>query len=76
MLLQERDFMIYGLWLGTVICLAGAILFSALGAIFAVVNTATNPVESAFGVSGLYVWNSVAGMAHHILFLSIPVVML
>jgi len=41
--------------------LAVALLTAVLTALFAVINTTTNPVEPIAGVFGLYVWNSIAG---------------
>ncbi|KAF2350744.1 hypothetical protein FHG87_018500 [Trinorchestia longiramus] len=49
-----------GLWVGTIACLSGGLLFALVGAIFAIVNTATTPVEAITGVTGLYVWNGLA----------------
>ena len=50
----------YGLWLSTIIMLGGAIAFTLVAAMFAILNTATTPVETIFGVLGLYVWNAIA----------------
>ena len=36
-------------------------LFAVLGAVFAVINTATTPVEAISGIPGLFVWNTAAG---------------
>lgn len=51
-----------GLWAGTIGCLAGGLLFSAVGAVFAIINTATSPVEAITGIPGLYIWNAVAAL--------------
>lgn len=40
-------------------------LFSFLGALFGVINVATNPINSLPGPTGLYVWNIAAGMWDH-----------
>jgi len=56
----DREFLLYGLWVATIACLAGALLFAGLSAVFAVVNTATTPIGTATGVPGLYLWNSLA----------------
>jgi hypothetical protein len=56
----DRDFLLYGLWVTAIACLAGALLFAALSAVFAVVNTATTPIGTVTGVPGLYLWNSLA----------------
>jgi uncharacterized integral membrane protein len=44
-----------------VLFLAVALLAGVLAAVFAVINTTTNPVEPIAGVFGLYVWNGIAG---------------
>lgn len=56
----DREFLLYGLWVATIACLAGALLFAGLSAVFAVINTATTPIGTATGVPGLYLWNSLA----------------
>jgi hypothetical protein len=56
----DREFLLYGLWVATIACLGGALLFAGLSALFAVVNTATTPIGTATGVPGLYLWNSLA----------------
>jgi ABC-type amino acid transport system permease subunit len=50
-----------GIWVSCLLFLAVALLAAVLTALFAVVNTTTNPVEPIAGVFGLYVWNSIAG---------------
>ncbi|KAJ4427945.1 hypothetical protein ANN_23957 [Periplaneta americana] len=57
---SDREFLLYGLWVAAIACLAGALLFAGLSAIFAVVNTATTPIGAVTGVPGLYLWNSLA----------------
>ena len=52
--------MSYGLWLSTIVMLGAAIAFTLVAAMFAILNTATTPVETVFGVLGLYVWNGIA----------------
>lgn len=56
------EFMSYGLWVGTISCLAIGMVFAVVGALFAVINTATTPVEFITGVPGLYIWNSMAAL--------------
>lgn len=61
MVLNEQPvFMDQGLWLATIVCLCFAMLWAIVGALFAVINTATTPVEWITGVGGLYVWNILA----------------
>ncbi|XP_076032804.1 uncharacterized protein LOC143020347 isoform X2 [Oratosquilla oratoria] len=55
-------FMDYGLWVATIASLAAGMLFAVVGALFAVINTATTPVEAITGVPGLYVWNTLAAV--------------
>jgi hypothetical protein len=57
---DDRNFMSYGLWISTIGCVCLAILFAVFSAVFALVNTATTPVEAITGIPGLYVWNSLA----------------
>ncbi|KAK7080840.1 hypothetical protein SK128_020131 [Halocaridina rubra] len=59
---QEPEFMSYGLWAGTIACLVIAMVFAVVGALFAVINTATTPVEAITGVPGLYLWNGMAAL--------------
>lgn len=58
----QAEFMNYGLWAGTIACLCLGMLFAVVGALFAVINTATTPVEAITGVPGLYVWNTLAAV--------------
>lgn len=58
----QAEFMDYGLWAGTIACLCLGMLFAVVGALFAVINTATTPVEAITGVPGLYVWNTLAAL--------------
>ena len=60
LLTNDRGFMIYGLWVGTVTCIAFGILFGSVAAIFAIINTSITPIESITGVAGLYIWNFIA----------------
>jgi hypothetical protein len=60
MLNSDSNFMIYGLWITTIGCISLAILFAVFSAVFALVNTATTPVEAITGIPGLYVWNACA----------------
>ncbi|XP_037091940.1 clarin-3-like isoform X2 [Pollicipes pollicipes] len=52
--------MVYGLWIATIVMMGAAIVFVLVAAMFAILNTATNPVETLTGVVGLYVWNGIA----------------
>lgn len=56
------DLMDYGLWVGTIVCLSLGLLMAVVGALFAVINTATTPVEAITGVPGLYLWNGLAAL--------------
>ncbi|KAG7171538.1 Clarin-3-like [Homarus americanus] len=60
--LDHAEFMDYGLWVGTVACLGLGMVFAVVGALFAVINTATTPVEAITGVPGLYLWNALAAL--------------
>lgn len=51
--------MVYSYWLTTVACLALSLVFAALAAVLAVINTATSPIGTLTGVLGLYLWNIV-----------------
>lgn len=59
---DDLEFMDYGLWVGTIACLSAGLLMAVVGALFAVVNTATTPVEAITGVPGLYLWNALAAI--------------
>ncbi|XP_042217139.1 clarin-3-like [Homarus americanus] len=59
---DHAEFMDYGLWVGTVACLGLGMVFAVVGALFAVINTATTPVEAITGVPGLYLWNALAAL--------------
>ena len=64
----HKKFINAGIWVSCSLFLAVALLAAVLTAVFAVINTTTNPVEPIAGVFGLYVWNSIAGSAnsrHH-----------
>lgn len=60
LLKYEPEFLIYGFWLGTVVCVCGALFFSAIGAVFALINTATKTERCIARVSTLYVWNALS----------------
>jgi hypothetical protein len=57
----DKKFINAGLWVSSILFLALALLAGVLAAVFAVVNTTTNPMEPIAGVLGLYVWNGIAG---------------
>ncbi|CAG7829548.1 unnamed protein product [Allacma fusca] len=57
---KDRTFMSYGLWIGTIGSVCSAIFFAVISAVFALVNTATTPIEAITGIAGLYVWNCFA----------------
>jgi magnesium-transporting ATPase (P-type) len=57
LLKYEPEFLIYWFWLGTVIGVCGGLLFSALGAVFAAINTATSTSRCLTSSLGLYLWN-------------------
>lgn len=59
---KNPELMIFGLWLFTIMCVALAVLFALISAIFAVINTVVTPVEVVTGVAGLYLWNGVGGL--------------
>ncbi|CAH0554401.1 unnamed protein product [Brassicogethes aeneus] len=63
LLRYEPEFLMYGLWIGTVTSISAALLFSVFSSIFAAVNTATNTYRFLTGVSGLYFWNFLAFLA-------------
>ena len=56
----ESDFLNFGLWVTTVTCVSGAILFAVIGALMAIVNTTLTPVETIAGRTGLFFWNSLS----------------
>ncbi|KAJ3643083.1 hypothetical protein Zmor_025819 [Zophobas morio] len=60
LLKYEPEFLIYWFWLGTLVGVCGGLLFSALSAVFAAINTATSTSRRLSSTSGLYVWNSLA----------------
>lgn len=60
MLNQDSNFMSYGLWVTSIGCVCMSILFAVFSAVFALVNTATTPVEAITGIPGLYLWNACA----------------
>lgn len=59
---ENLEYMDYGLWVGTIACLSAGLLMAVVGALFAIVNTATTPVEAITGIPGLYVWNGLAAV--------------
>jgi len=64
----DKNFINAGIWVSCLLFLAVALLAAVLTAVFAVINTTTNPVEPIAGVFGLYVWNGIAGSVnsrHH-----------
>lgn len=56
----DKKFINAGIWVSCLLFLAVALLAAVLTAVFAVINTTTNPVEPIAGVFGLYLWNSIA----------------
>jgi len=54
---EDPNYMSNGLWIATIGCVCLAILFAVFAAVFALVNTATTPVEAITGIPGLYLWN-------------------
>ncbi|EFX74054.1 hypothetical protein DAPPUDRAFT_307517 [Daphnia pulex] len=56
----ESDFLNFGLWVTTVTCVSGAIVFAVIGALMAIVNTTLTPVETIAGRTGLFLWNSLS----------------
>ncbi|KAK9890719.1 hypothetical protein WA026_012067 [Henosepilachna vigintioctopunctata] len=61
LLKYEPEFMIYGLWLGTVV-ICGSLIFSALGALFVII-TITRKSKYSRGALKLYLWNILALLA-------------
>ncbi|XP_063868227.1 uncharacterized protein LOC135104624 isoform X1 [Scylla paramamosain] len=59
---ENLEYMDYGLWVGTIACLSAGLLMAVVGALFAIVNTATTPVEAITGIPGLYLWNGLAAL--------------
>lgn len=57
---KEPELLHLGLWVSTLSCVCGTIVFAFIGALMAVVNTATSPIESMTGRVGLFVWNTLA----------------
>nr|XP_023029077.1 uncharacterized protein LOC111517230 [Leptinotarsa decemlineata] len=53
----EPEFLMYGVWIGTVLAVCAGLFFSGLSAVFAAVNTATTTSRCLTSVSGLYFWN-------------------
>lgn len=61
LLRDEPDFLLYGLWLGTIVSICAGLLFSGISGISAALNTATKTSRFLTKASGLYVWNILAG---------------
>ncbi|XP_067136624.1 clarin-3-like isoform X2 [Centruroides vittatus] len=59
---EDPPMIIYGLWLFTVLSVALSMLFGLVGAIFAVINSVTTPVELITGILGLYLWNGMGAL--------------
>lgn len=59
---EDSPMIIYGLWLFTVLSVALSMLFGLVGAIFAVINSVTTPVELITGIPGLYLWNGMGAL--------------
>jgi len=57
----DQRFINMGLWASTIAFIGLALLMAVLGAFFAVINTAGNPVEPIMGILGLFIWNAAAG---------------
>ena len=62
---QEPELLHLGLWVSTVACISGALLFSFIGALMAVVNTAATPIETLAGRLGLFLWNAFSSETRH-----------
>ena len=58
----EPRFIHFGLWAATLFSVVAAILFAFIAALMAIVNTATVPIHTITGRSGLYAWNTISGM--------------
>lgn len=58
--IKNPHLMQHGLWISTLAFVSIALTFSAIGAIFSVVNSVMSPVEFITGIRGLYVWNGCA----------------
>ncbi|EFA10001.2 uncharacterized protein LOC100142086 [Tribolium castaneum] len=63
LLKYEPEFLIYWFWIGTVVSVCAGLLFSALSAIFAAINTATSTSRCLASASALYLWNILAMVA-------------
>ena len=62
---QEPELLHLGLWVSTVACISGSLLFSFIGALMAIVNTAATPIETLAGRLGLFLWNAFSSKLHH-----------
>lgn len=59
---KNPQLFMFSLWLLTIMCLALAMLFALISAVFAVINTVVTPVEVITGIAGLYLWNGIGGI--------------
>jgi len=59
MLKYEPEFLVYGYWLGAVVCVCGALLSSTICTVLAAVNTAMRS-SCLSGMKGLWTWNILA----------------
>jgi hypothetical protein len=57
----DQQFINMGLWASTIAFIGLGLLMAVVGAFFAVLNTAGNPVEPLLGILGLFIWNAIAG---------------
>lgn len=56
----EKEFLSAGLWLTTVIFGFMTIAFALLSGFFSMINIWCNPIRFLLGVSGLFLWNTIA----------------
>ncbi|XP_054167216.1 clarin-3-like [Oppia nitens] len=59
---KNDNFMVFGLWLFTVLCVAIAMLFGIVSSVFAIINTVMTPIEVITGIQGLFLWNGLAAL--------------
>lgn len=57
----DQQFINMGLWASTIAFICLGLVMAVMGAFFAVLNTAGNPVEPILGILGLFIWNAIAG---------------
>jgi len=62
----DQKFINMGLWASTIAFIGLGLLMAVVGAFFAVLNTAGNPVEPLLGILGLFIWNAIAGKTHRL----------